>query len=94
MMPSTGFFADFRTSGTRQLLRDPVTGRYLHMSGRGTTPRRVWAWSGTADQAAAMKRVALNARGEPWPYVLIREPLSGDTELSGWPAESEVTDGR
>lgn len=48
-------------------LRDPETGLYLHFSGHGTTQGTTWAWSGTPQQAANMRRAA-RERGEQFPY--------------------------
>ena len=52
-------------------LRNPVTNRYLHLSGEAecTTTGTAYAWSGTHAQALELKR-RWNARGREFPFVL------------------------
>ncbi|MEO0485301.1 MAG: hypothetical protein AAF092_05260 [Pseudomonadota bacterium] len=48
-------------------LRDPDTGRLLHMSGHGTTDSARYAWLGFLHQAETLKEHA-ETRGEVWPF--------------------------
>lgn len=74
--------ADARIGLSRKLirLRDPVTGRYLHLSGSGATEGITWAWSGTRDQAARLRAAALR-RDEafPWRVAALKPPPPATT---------------
>ena len=55
---------------------DRSTGHYLHISGRGDTQGRTYAWSGTRAQALELRRRAIEA-GHDWQFTAIRD---GGTE--------------
>lgn len=54
-------------------LRNPRTGRYLHLSGVGETNGTLLAWLGYRHQADKLRLRSINSR-TPWPYqVEVRE---------------------
>lgn len=44
-------------------LRNPITGKWLHLSGTGETGKESDAWAGLARQARTLRD-----RAETWPY--------------------------
>lgn len=50
-------------------LYNPLTGQYLHLSGRGETSGTTHAWAGTREQAQTLRARARTAK-EPFPFRL------------------------
>ncbi|MGY6704921.1 hypothetical protein [Roseinatronobacter sp.] len=50
-------------------LYNPLTGQYLHLSGRGETSGTAHAWAGTREQAQTLRARARAAK-EPFPFRL------------------------
>lgn len=46
-----------RFLGYRHVMYNPVTREYVDMTCRGSTPDRMWAWSGTSAQSRAAREV-------------------------------------
>ena len=57
-------------SALRCRLRDPETGDYLRFDAVSVTEVCAWSWSGTRKQADTL-RARAEARGEPWPFVIV-----------------------
>ncbi len=55
-------------------LRDPATGRLLHMSGKGTVPDINNSWLGYRYQAENLAQRA-EIRGEDWPFKPVHRDL-------------------
>lgn len=59
-------FLDYRDESMVRM-RDPSTGRYLHLSGEGDTDKIAYAWLGYRRQAKVLRDRALQ-RGEAFPF--------------------------
>lgn len=55
-------------------LRDPNTGDFLHLSGKGTTADTAQSWLGFRHQAATLQERAVT-RGEDWPFEPVHRTL-------------------
>lgn len=67
-------------SGLRMVrLRDPGTGAYLHLSGRGTTQDIDWSWLGYPHQAETLRERA-RMRGEDWPFRMVARGVTDHRE--------------
>lgn len=62
-------------------LRDPATGRFLHLSGDSTVPTTNYAWLGYRYQAETLERIA-HANGHAWPFVAVHRDLADGTKPS------------
>jgi len=70
-------------SKSKVRLRDPSTGKFLHMSGSGTTTNQHWSWLGHMHQAETLKQRA-KTRGEDWPFQQVSrdDPHLHDPDLT------------
>lgn len=58
----------YRVSDPRMIrLRNPATGRYLHLSATTETEGTGYAWLGYRHQATTLRNRA-KTRGDDWPY--------------------------
>ncbi len=73
----------------RVRLYDPVSHKYLHVSGEHPTDDKAWAWAGSPLQTGVLRRRALNAR-KPWPYVVVPVVQSVKSDTSDANSDSEA----
>ena len=68
----------FRSTGQHPKYRyqNPKTGKLLHFSGDLETDDPTWAWEERRGLANMLKATKM-AEGNPWPYVLVEQPLPG-----------------